>query len=156
MRKGNMKKILFILISVLLVTFSLSQAEPEHLGQAGAKAKHDPGSLFPQPKPNKSKTTPPPATELMEPAFMAKINGNTVKLKWSSVAGAENYHLQIATDPNFKWLTLDNHYQKTISYDVTDLSPGKTYYWRVAAVRNSNDATYIKGDFVKSMFEVMK
>lgn len=156
MRKAIMKKILSILISVLFITFNLGQAESEPHGQAGAKAKHDPGSLFPQPKLNKSKTTPPPATELMEPAFMAKITGNSVKLRWSSVAGAENYHLQIATDPNFKWLTLDNHFQKTISYDVTDLAPGKTYYWRVAAVRNSNDATYIKGDFVKSMFEVIK
>lgn len=151
-----MKNILFIVITVLFITFNLTQAESEHSGQGGAKAKHDPGSLFPQPKPNKSKTTPPPATELMEPAFMAKITGNSVNLKWSSVAGAENYHLQIATDPNFKWLTVDNHFQKTISYDLTNLVPGKTYYWRVAAVRNSNDATYIKGDFVKSMFEVIK
>ncbi len=151
-----MKKFLFIVVSILFITFNLSQATPEHSKQGSSKAKHDPGSLFPQPKPNKSKTTPPLATELMEPAFMAKIAGNSVNLRWSSVAGAENYHLQIATDPNFKWLTVDNHFQKTISYDVANLVPGKTYYWRVAAVRNSNNATYIKGDFVKSMFEVIK
>ncbi|MCK6599170.1 MAG: fibronectin type III domain-containing protein [Bdellovibrionaceae bacterium] len=121
-----------------------------------SKAKHDPGSLFPQPKQNKDKSTPPAKTTLGEPAFMAKISGPKATLKWSAVSGAENYHLQVATDPNFKWLKVDDQFQKNTTYELTGLEAGKSYYWRVAAVKNSNDSMYIKGDYEKSMFEVSK
>lgn len=154
-------KTLLVLIS--LFAFNFAQANTEAASHEAAapahgegKAKHDPGSLFPQPKQNKDKSTPPAVTSLVEPAFMAKVTGTTVTLKWNTVAGAENYHLQVATDPNFKWLKVDNQFQKTASFEVTGLEAGKSYYWRVAAVKNSNDAMYIKGDYEKSMFEVVK
>lgn len=147
-----MSKILMILASAFIfnVCFASSPA-PEAHGQA--KAKHDPGSLFPQPKQNKDKSTPPVKASLVEPAFMAKINATAVTLKWNTVAGAENYHLQVATDPNFKWLKVDNQFQKTATFELTGLEAGKSYYWRVAAVKNSNDSMYIKGEYEKSMFE---
>lgn len=114
----------------------------------------EPGTLFPKPQQDKSKTTPPAKTELVEPAFMAKVTAPKVVLKWNSVEGAENYHIQVATDPNFKWLKLDNHFQKMTTYDLSDLESGKTYYWRVAAIKNSNDSMYIKGQYEKSVFTV--
>lgn len=151
-------KTLLVLIS--LFAFNFAQAADKAHTAAPAhgegKAKHDPGSLFPQPKQNKDKSTPPATTSLVEPAFMAKVAGTAVTLKWNTVNGAENYHLQVATDPNFKWLKVDNQFQKTASFEVTGLEAGKSYYWRVAAVKNSNDSMYIKGDYEKSMFEVVK
>ena len=127
----------------------------EH-GSVSKAKQHDPGSLFPQPKQNKDKSTPPAKATLSEPAFMAKITGAKATLKWSAVSGAENYHLQVATDPNFKWLKVDDQFQKNTTYELTGLEAGKSYYWRVAAVKNSNDAMYIKGDYEKSMFETTK
>lgn len=148
------------MIKSLVILFSLLTLSLAHAGDTAphgeGKAKHDPGSLFPQPKPNKVKSTLPKKTTLSEPAFMTKVSGGKVTLKWTAIPGIENYHLQIATDPNFKWLKVDNQFHKSTSYDLTELEAGKSYYWRVAGVKNSNDSMYIKGDYESSMFEVVK
>ena len=123
-------------------------AAAEHSGP-----KNDPNKLFPQPKMNKTKTTPPAKTELIEPAFMALVSGQAVTLKWNAVDTAENYHLQVATDPNFKWLKVNENFVKRPSYDLSGLEAGQKYYWRVAAVKNSNDPMYTKGPFEVSSFE---
>lgn len=116
--------------------------------------KNDPNKLFPKPQMNRAKATTPKKTELIEPAFMAQIPGTSVTLKWNVVDTAENYHLQVATDATFKWLKVDDAFVKRPSYDLTQLEPGKTYYWRVAAVKNSNDPMYIKGPFETSSFDI--
>ncbi len=160
-----------ILKSVLAVilgsffAFSAAQAEEaEHASEHHAASAHaasplahgksDPNKLFPPPKMNKAKTTPPKKTELIEPVFMAQVPGTSVTLKWNAVDTAENYHLQVATDATFKWLKVDDHFVKRPSYDLTQLETGKIYFWRVAAVKNSNDAMYIKGPFESSSFEI--
>lgn len=136
-----------------LLSFSIASAEI-HGAPAAHGGKSDPSKLFPQPKMNKPKTTPPKKTELIEPAFMAQVSAPNVTLKWNAVDAAENYHLQVATDATFKWLKVNENFVKRPSYDLTQLEPGKTYYWRVAAVKNSNDPMYIKGPFETSSFEV--
>lgn len=138
------------------VGFAAEHAAPAaaaHAAPAAHGSKNDPGKLFPKPQMNKSKSTPPKKTELIEPAFQAQVPGTSVTLKWNAVDTAENYHLQVATDPNFKWLKVDENFVKRPSYDVTGLDAGKKYYWRVAAVKNSNDPMYIKGPFEVSSFE---
>lgn len=142
------------IISASVLSFSASFAsEAAHPTAAAHGPKNDPGKLFPQPKMNKTKSTPPGKTELIEPAFMAQVPGSTVTLKWNSVDTAENYHLQVATDPNFKWLKVNENFVKRPSYDLSGLEAGQKYYWRVAAVKNSNDPMYIKGPFEVSSFE---
>lgn len=122
-------------------------------GQQNGGHERDNTSLFPPKKPNKSLSTQPPPAELLEPATMSKVGGSSVTLKWQPVAGAESYHLQVATDPNFKWLKAEENLYKKTSYELTNLEPGKHYYWRVASVNSGNNPGMTKSDFVKSMFE---
>jgi hypothetical protein len=159
----NFKYVIVMALSSL-VSISTAQAEQHKGAGHDVAAKHDapvashgssdPKKLFPPLKMNKAKSTPPKKTELIEPAFMAQIPGNSVTLKWNAVDSAENYHLQVATDATFKWLKVDEHFIKRPSYDLTQLESGKTYFWRVAAVKNSNDPMYIKGQFETSSFEI--
>lgn len=144
-------KYLLIALFASLVSFSIGFANEHAAGEAHGG--RDPGKLFPPPKMNKSKSTPPKRTELIEPAFMAQVPGTLVTLKWNVVETAENYHLQVATDPNFKWLMVDDNFVKRPSFELKQLQAGKTYYWRVAAVKNSNDPMFIKGAFEASSFE---
>lgn len=146
----NFKYTVTIIIASVL---SFSIAIAKETTPAHGSAKVDPGALFPQPKMNKTKSTLPSKTELIEPAFMAQVPVTNVTLKWNAIATAENYHLQVATDPNFKWLKVDENFVKRPSFDVTGLEAGKKYYWRVAAVKNSNDPMFIKGPFETSSFE---
>lgn len=151
----NFKHAITVLTASLL-SFSVSfanNAAAEHSAPAAHAGKSDPGKLFPQPKMNKVKSTPPKKTELIEPSFMAQVPGTSVTLKWNAVDTAENYHLQVATDPNFKWLKVDDNFVKRPSFELTGLEAGHKYYWRVAAVKNSNDPMYIKGPFEVSSFE---
>lgn len=144
-----------MMFKMFLIAFlSLSIGMASSASDSAHGNKKDPGTLFPQPKMNKSKSTPPGKTELIDPSFMAQIPGTSVTLKWNAVETAENYHLQVATDATFKWLKVDDNFVKKPSYDLTQLESGKTYYWRVAAVKNSNDPMYIKGQFETSSFEV--
>jgi hypothetical protein len=146
--------IALFLVCSLSVSISFAGTDSGHkAADASHGGKSDPTKLFPQPKMNKSKTTPPKKTDLIEPAFMAQIPGTSVTLKWNAVDTAENYHLQVATDSTFKWLKVNEHFVKRPSYDLSQLEPGKIYYWRVAAVKNSNDPMYIKGPFETSSFE---
>ncbi|MEK6773082.1 MAG: fibronectin type III domain-containing protein [Bdellovibrionota bacterium] len=112
--------------------------------------------LFPPKQANKTLSTPPAATMLASPAFMAKISGNEVTLKWSPVEGVENYHLQVATDPVYKWITAEEQLFNGTSYELKNLETGKHYYWRVAAVKPGNMASYSKSEFKKSMFETQE
>ena len=142
-----------VLSSLVFVSFAQSETKTEHSSAPKSHGKSDPAKLFPQPQMNKAKSTPPKKTELIEPAFMAQVPGTSVTLKWNTVETAENYHLQVATDATFKWLKVDENFLKKPSYDLSQLETGKTYYWRVAAVKNSNDAMYIKSPFETSSFE---
>ncbi|MBL7543118.1 MAG: fibronectin type III domain-containing protein [Bdellovibrionaceae bacterium] len=137
----------FALLSFAAIAFAGSPSAD------GSHGKNDPNNLFPPKKMNKAKSTPPKKVELIEPAFMAQVPGTSVTLKWNAVDFAENYHLQVATDATFKWLKVDDNFVKRPSYDLSQLEAGKIYYWRVAAVKNSNDPMYIKGPFETSSFE---
>jgi hypothetical protein len=110
--------------------------------------------LFVQPEADLSKSTPPSAPELLEPEFMAKINGATTTLKWKSVAMADYYTVQLATDPNFKWLVANEFMHKSTSLEAKGLEAGKHYYWRVFAGKSSNEPSYTKSIAAKSMFQV--
>ena len=56
----------------------------------------------------------------------------TVKSKWLQAEGVESYHLQLATDSDFKLIEVDLN-QKDTSFVFDDLTPG-TYHLRVQAI----------------------
>ena len=151
----------FFGLSIFLLSLALTiqsvANEPTH--EAAAKSeKHerDNTTLFPPKQANKQLTTRPSHPNLVSPAAMTEIKAESVTLNWSTVEGADAYHLQVATDPNFKWLTADENLFKGTAYELKALEPQKHYYWRVAAIQTANDAGYIKGDFSKSMFATAK
>lgn len=109
--------------------------------------------LFPQPKANPEKSTPPSAITLLNPQALSTLTEKSVLLEWSSEARAEAYHLQVATDPNFKWLIQDQPLLKETQFKLENL-PSGFIYWRVAAKRPGNMDGHTKSIFNSSSFEV--
>lgn len=110
-------------------------------------------SLFPQKQKDPSASQRPAIVQLMTPKFLEVISSSSAKLNWKVESGATNYHVQVATDPNFKWLVADDHWVKGNTYEVTKLEASKRYYWRVAAVNDGNISMYTKSLFVNSAFD---
>lgn len=113
-------------------------------------------SLFPQKQKDAGFSTSPAVVKLTAPKFMAKITGPSTKLEWAAVDGASGYHVQVATDPNFKWLVANDAFVKVNSFDATQLEADTKYYWRVAAVKGENDSMFTKSLFVNSVFSTQK
>ncbi|MFP5519415.1 MAG: fibronectin type III domain-containing protein [Bdellovibrionia bacterium] len=145
-----MKAIISILVLALTLTLSY-----ESLAAGGG---HDAlteemNKLFPPHKPELNKRVPPGTVTLVAPKYFEKISADTVELKWNAVEGADMYHVQVATDANFKWL-VNNEYSVTgTSYNVTGLEKGKQYYWRVLSFNSQNEQLFTKSPFKTSMFQ---
>lgn len=105
-----------------------------------------------QPEVNAAKATPPAAPKLVSPEALQKIAGTNVTLTWEAVEGADAYHLQVATDPKFKWLVLDEKFFPQTSAQPAGLEVGKNYYWRVAAWKNGQEWGANKSYFSTSSF----
>lgn len=72
----------------------------------------------------------------------------TVELAWDTVAGADQYHLQIADDENFKKVLLDRKLRRTrYDYRVPLAEDEQTLYYRVASI----DAVGDEGAFSAPM-----
>ncbi len=110
-------------------------------------------ALFPQPTDKAEKRDVPAKPELVSPAYFTSIKGDKVTIQWKAVTGADEYHVQVATDANFKWLVKEDHHAKETSMEVAGLEAGKHYFWRVAAVKTKNWDTFRKSFFAMSMFE---
>lgn len=157
----------FILITILGLTMPCSASEsvascttdaskkcPE--AAHSSKSQHkDPSSkmnsLFPEKQKITKYSTQPTMVELTTPKFMAKSTA-PVRLEWLQAQGANAYHVQIATDPNFKWLVVDEHFIKTTSFEFAKLETGHKYFWRVAAFNTDNDSMSTKSNFTSSIF----
>lgn len=113
-------------------------------------------SLFPQKQKDGTFSTRPTVVKLTSPKFLAKVSGSSAKLEWTAADGASSYHIQVATDPNFKWLVANELWVKGTSFEATQLEADKKYYWRVASVKGENDAMFIKSLFVNSVFLTQK
>lgn len=146
-------------LSLLAFALTLALTSPSVAEEAahGGGGHHDlsgkMNALFPQPATELEKRQVPGKPELAAPTYFAQIKGDKATLQWKAVEGADEYHVQVATDPNFKWLVADNNHVKATSFDATGLEAGKHYYWRVAAVRSTNWTTFRHGFFASSMFE---
>ncbi len=128
------------------------ESKEDHHEKLGKKM----NSLFPQKEKNSSVVGRPSIVKLTSPKFLAKVSGATTKLEWTAVEGANVYHVQVATDPNFKWLVANEHSVKGTSFEATQLEADKNYYWRVAAVKSENDSMFTKSLFVSSAFTTQK
>ena len=122
---------------------------------ASGDAHHDLGkkmnSLFPGKLKNAALATAPAAVELMAPKFLTTVPAGPVKLEWSD-SKAPEYHLQVATDPNFKWLVVNEKSVKGTVFQFANAEAGKKYFWRVAAFNPANDSYFTKSNFTGSVF----
>ena len=73
--------------------------------------------------------------ELESPADGAAVEKtDSATLTWKAVTGATKYELQVATDEAFTQLVVDDANVTSTTYNVTNLSAGTHYYWRVRVV----------------------
>lgn len=150
-----------IALSLLAFTMTLaltskSLAEEAAHGEGGGhhgKLSETMNALFPQPQSDAAKREVPEKPELAGPSYFSQVKGDKVTLQWKAVQGADEYHVQVATDPNFKWLVSNEYHVKATSFDAAGLEAGKHYYWRVAAVKSTNWSTFRRSFFATSMFE---
>ncbi len=61
------------------------------------------------------------------------VNTQTIDFVWDSMAVANSYHIQIATDSLMKHLVINDSNLKPASIAVSTLKDSTTYYWRVQA-----------------------
>lgn len=108
-------------------------------------------SLFPEKQQNPKLSSRPSVVEITAPKFLSKISG-PAKLEWKEARGANTYHVQVATDPNFKWLVAEDHFVKTNSFGFEKAEACRKYFWRVAAYNTDNDSTFTKSNFTSSVF----
>jgi hypothetical protein len=146
-----MKILVSVFAFVLSLSFNSLASEEGHGGHEELSKKMN--SLFPEKEANLAERTTPEKPALTNPAYFSSISGTTVKLEWKEAKDAEEYHVQVATDPNFKWLVAEDFALKTTSFEVSNLEAGKHYYWRVASVKPNNWKTFRKSFFATSMFE---
>lgn len=67
----------------------------------------------------------------------AVFQGAPVTLVWGTRGIVKTYHLQVATDPSFSNLSVDNLSLDSTSYTIGNVDSNTTYYWRV---NNTNAA----------------
>ncbi len=83
-----------------------------------------------------SQSLEPPT--LKSPSNNATLSANQVRLSWDAAADADDYLVQVATDPNFINLVVpDGDSGGELYYDV-NLDDG-TYYWAVASYSSTYD-----------------
>jgi hypothetical protein len=63
-------------------------------------------------------------------------------LSWNPVAGAQSYHLQIARDPDFEELCLDQEQVLGNTYQASLLEPFTQHFWRLASHAGSNHSGF--------------
>lgn len=81
-------------------------------------------------------TTIPPTPTIPTPVSPADESVNqpkTLTLSWSGSASADDYALQVSTDPSFATTTVDASALSSTTMEVGPLASGVTYYWRVNA-----------------------
>lgn len=148
-----MKLFISILSLITLISYPVSFAADHESGHKEEKSHKDWNEVFKQPVGNEALAQAPEKTQIIEPTFLAPITGSEVTLKWTPVVGVK-YHLQVATDPNFKWLVMDEALVTYTEYNLKNITAGQQYFWRVYTQKPENNNSYTKGPAVSSSFEV--
>ncbi|RYZ80116.1 MAG: hypothetical protein EOP04_26495, partial [Proteobacteria bacterium] len=113
---------------------------PAHTDAKGEKKGHhnleaEMNALFPKAVPNLALSTFPLKPEIESPTYYQKLSDTKTTLKWKGAEAGAVYHVQVATDPNFKWLVKEEQLFNGTSLEVAGLEAGKHYFWRVAGVK---------------------
>ncbi|UOF00696.1 fibronectin type III domain-containing protein [Bdellovibrio reynosensis] len=143
---------LFAFAMTLALTAPAMAEEGGHGGGGHGDLSAQMNALFPQPMSNPDKRKVPAVVELTGPAYNEAVTGGKAALAWKANPDANEYHVQVATDPNFKWLVANEYHVTDAKFEVSGLEAGKNYFWRVAPVRSGNWSTFRKGFFATSMF----
>jgi uncharacterized protein (TIGR02145 family) len=82
-----------------------------------------------------------------KPTLSSPTNGSTgistsPTLSWNSVSGATSYGLQVSANSGFASLVVDQSGITTTSRQVTGLSEGTPYYWRVNATGSGGTSSW--------------
>jgi hypothetical protein len=133
-----------ILLSILLVSFGISSFA------ANERVK----KVMPQPVADKSKATLPGKVELVEPKPFSTVSGTSIELQWTAAEGATSYRVQVAKDPNFKWLVSQQDFITETKTTVSGLEAGTEYHWRVFPWKKDNDPAWTSGFSSRSVFTV--
>ena len=67
---------------------------------------------------------------------------NNVSFNWTVVEGAENYHVEIARDGQFKNIIFTEDTISTNELTLNSIGEGKEYYWRVKAKNAHGNSTF--------------
>ncbi|MCL6573571.1 MAG: ice-binding family protein [Bacillus sp. (in: Bacteria)] len=85
----------------------------------------------------------PTATGLLAPTNLVSTAGDSqINLTWSSVSGATNYNVYQSLDGITYNLISEFALITTPSYDVTGLTNGKLYYFKIAVANTGEESTY--------------
>lgn len=147
----TLQNLLFIFIFTMLAGGMAHSAEGEKSAQHKGQRQND---FYPKQPADKRLSDRPGQVELLEPKALSQVSGTQVTLKWKPTPNAESYRVQVATDPNFKWLMLQKDFYQNTSLDVPRLESGKKYFWRVYAWKPGNDSGYTSSFSSMSSFEV--
>ncbi|MGD1889432.1 MAG: fibronectin type III domain-containing protein [Cyclobacteriaceae bacterium] len=93
---------------------------------------------------NPSNTIQVTTTLLSAPVLHAAsdISSTSFTASWSSVEEAENYLLEVSTDPNFSTITKTIQDITDTLYNVQDMKADIMYYYRVRAKEGTNYSSY--------------
>jgi len=72
---------------------------------------------------------------LVDPREEEVVDGRTVAFSWKPATGAEDYRVQVAADPSFEELIVDEAVGPRTHFTIEDAFPTdeRTYFWRVIA-----------------------
>ncbi|MFH0991057.1 MAG: DUF1565 domain-containing protein [bacterium] len=84
----------------------------------------------------------PDVVTLSSPSNGASSQQVSVSLNWNSSARAVSYRIQVSTSQTFTTLIVDDSTLTTTARQVSGLSNGVTYYWRVSAKNAGGTSTW--------------
>ena len=87
-------------------------------------------------------STVPSMPVLLQPANREVIHTRTPIIQWQSSLSAVSYSLQVATDSLFSNFIINQNGISATNWQLTQLTAGSTYYWRVCAQNNIGATDY--------------
>jgi hypothetical protein len=88
---------------------------------------------------------PPAAPLLVAPSNYSTGVSRTPLLDWNTVSGAQNYRVQVSTNPSFTTTVINQANLTSSQYQVStmnNLQYNTTYYWRVNATNSAGTGPY--------------
>jgi hypothetical protein len=75
----------------------------------------------------------PGIPQLLAPTNNFQNAKTPLLLDWTAIQGATSYSMQVSTDPNFDTVDITSDGQAATEFQLTNLQPQTTYYWRIRA-----------------------